>query len=189
MSFRSSGAILLTAILAVAAAAQTHPASSEKDAAAVQEFEARVTEYLNLRKDKAGSLPTPTRSAKKLAESREGIRARVQENRANAKQGDIFTAQVAAYFHRQIASAFKGQRGARVLASLEHAEPATKIPLQVNQPYPDGVPLQSMPPTLLLKLPKLPRELQYRIVGRNLVLLDIEPNLAVDILPDAIPAT
>jgi hypothetical protein len=45
-----------------------------------------------------------------------------------------------------------------------------------------------MPPTLLQKLPKLPKELEYRIVGHNLVLLDTEPNLVVDVLSNAIPA-
>ena len=186
-----AGTVLWTLLLTATVFAQDGKTSSPsaKDAAAVQDFEARVTQYLNLRKDKAGSPPAPTSSAKKLKESQEGIRERIQTNRANAKQGDIFTPEIAAYFHRQIARAFQGRRGARIITSLEHAEPKTQVPLQVNQPYPDGIPLQSMPPTLLLKLPKLPKELQYRIVGRNLVLLDIEPNLAVDILPGAIPST
>ena len=188
---RAQAAIVLLALLStIAAPAQSrrHHAASARDGAAVQDFEARVTKYLDLRKETAGSPPAPTTSATKLKDSQEGIRSRIQANRAGAKQGDIFTPQVSEYFHRQIASAFHGKRGKRVLASLQHAEPNTQVPLQINQPYPDGVPLQSMPPTLLLKLPKLPKELQYRIVGRNLVLLDIEPNLAVDILPDAIPA-
>lgn len=185
------GILLLTLLLATAATGQgrrPHPVPA-KDAAALQDFEARVTRYLDLRKETAGSPPAPTSSATKLKNSQEGIRARIQANRTNARQGDIFTPQIAAYFHRQIASAFKGQRGAKVLVSLEHAEPRAKFPLRVNEAYPDGIPLQSMPPTLLLKLPKLPKELQYRIVGRNLVLLDIEPNLAVDILPNAIPGS
>lgn len=192
MKPRTQAGMLIVALLLTAAASAQKKATGKvhaKDASAVQEFEARVTQYLDLRKDKAGSPPGPTTSATKLKNSQEGIRERIQANRASAKQGDIFTPDIAAYFHRQLASAFKGHRGARVLASLQHAEPQAKATVQVNQPYPDGVPLQSTPPTLLLKLPKLPKELQYRIVGRNLVLLDIEPNLAVDILPDAIPAS
>ena len=42
--------------------------------------------------------------------------------------------------------------------------------------------LQSTPPTLLSDLPKLPSELEYRIVGRELVLLDTAANLIVDLL-------
>jgi len=179
---------LLMAAMSVAAVSQ-NPArrkSEARDSTVVQDFENRVTQYLQQRQEKAGSLPGPTTSASKLTNTREGMRARIEAKRAGAKQGDIFTPEIAAYLHRQIASTFHSKRGAGVSASLQHAEPQ-KFTLRVNQPYPDGIPLQSMPPTLLLKLPKLPKELQYRIVGRNLVLLDTEPNLVVDILPDAIP--
>jgi hypothetical protein len=35
-------------------------------------------------------------------------------------------------------------------------------------------------------LPPLPDELQYRIVGRDLVLVDVHANLVVDILREAL---
>jgi hypothetical protein len=41
-----------------------------------------------------------------------------------------------------------------------------------------------MPPSLLLNLPELPKELEYRFVGRELVLRDSAANLIVDVLPD-----
>jgi hypothetical protein len=44
-----------------------------------------------------------------------------------------------------------------------------------------------MPPTLLLNLPRLPNELQYRIVGTTLVLYDVSSNLIADLLPNALP--
>ena len=47
--------------------------------------------------------------------------------------------------------------------------------------------MQSTPPTLLANLPKLPAELEYRIVDRELVLLDTKANLIVDLLPNALP--
>jgi len=46
------------------------------------------------------------------------------------------------------------------------------------------LPLQSMPPSLLLNLPRLPKELEYRFVGRELVLREIPANLIVDAIPD-----
>ena len=42
-------------------------------------------------------------------------------------------------------------------------------------------------PGFLWTLPALPEELQYRFVGRDLILLDVHANLVVDILRDAIP--
>ena len=183
--------LLIVAVSASPAAlSQSAPRKKHagKDVSAVSDFETRVNQYVALRKTQAGTLPGPTNSATKLGETREQIRARIQPNRVNAKQGDIFTGVISTYFRKQIYAVVKGHHGKRVLTSLRRAEPVKEIPLQVNQPYPDGIPLQSMPPTLLLRLPKLPKELEYRIVGGNLVLLDVEPNLVVDILPDAIPA-
>ena len=176
--------------LSVASTAQGQArADGGNDAKVLNEFETRVSRYLEQRKQKAGTLPASTKSAARLTETREQVRSRIQANRANASQGDIFTPEVANYLRRQIARTFQGPGGHRVLISLQHAEPGYHAALHVNESYPDGIPLQSMPPTLLMKLPKLPAELQYRIVGRNLVLLDIEPNLVVDLLPDAVPAT
>jgi hypothetical protein len=161
--------------------------ATQADAVFVKEFYARVSKYLDLRK-KAGSPPKPTKSAIKLAESKNAMAEKIQEARADAKQGDIFTPEIEAYFRKRIAAAMRGANGAKIRSSLRHAEPLHSMPLHVNQPYPDGVPLQSVPPTLLLNLPRLPKELEYRIVGRDLALHDIGPNLIVDLIPGAVPS-
>lgn len=175
---------------ATAQSARTGPSrvrgATKAPDAAMHEFSARVNTYLGFRKEKAGSSAHPTKSAKKIVETSEQLRSRIQQARDNARQGEIFTSAISAYFHKQLASVFRGPNGARVLASLRRSEPVQGR-LQVNQPYPEGVPLQSMPPSLLMKLPPLPKELEYRIVGRDLVLLDTAPNLVVDYLPNAVP--
>ena len=61
------------------------------------------------------------------------------------------------------------------------------VRVRVNAVYPEHIPLQTMPPSILLNLPELPRELDYRIVGRTLVLRDVGANLIVDYIPGAIP--
>jgi hypothetical protein len=113
---------------------------------------------------------------------------KIQAARADAKQGDIFTPEIEVYFRKRIAAALRGRNGTKIRSSLRHAEPVHGIQLHVNQPYPDGVPLQSVPPTLLLNLPRLPKDLEYRIVGHDLALHDIGPNLIVDFIPGAIPS-
>ena len=45
----------------------------------------------------------------------------------------------------------------------------------------------TFPAGLLRVLPKLPRELEYRLVQRNLILRDIEANVIIDIIPAAMP--
>jgi hypothetical protein len=57
----------------------------------------------------------------------------------------------------------------------------------VNAAYPKDQPVQSMPPSLLKELPQLPRELEYRVVGRTLILRDTEANLIVDYVKEALP--
>ena len=62
-----------------------------------------------------------------------------------------------------------------------------QLQLRVNDSYPSKVPLQSTPPTLLMNLPKLPEELEYRLVGRSLVLRCAKGNLIVDFIPNVMP--
>jgi hypothetical protein len=51
------------------------------------------------------------------------------------------------------------------------------------------VPFGFVPPQMLAALPRLPAELQYRIIGNSLVLWDHHANLIVDFLPGAFIAT
>jgi hypothetical protein len=59
--------------------------------------------------------------------------------------------------------------------------------LQVNAPYPEGAPVSTVPPPLLAKLPALSADVQYRFVGRHLILLDTRAQIIIDYLPDAAP--
>ena len=43
-----------------------------------------------------------------------------------------------------------------------------------------------MPPTLLAVLPKLPEDLEYRIIARHLILPDVHANVIVHFIPNAI---
>lgn len=186
------GAALLSFLMAsLAAGGQTfgspHTPAAHPDAALVKDFEGRVAQYMRFRTREAGKSPKPTRSSDKLADNREEIAARVRTERSGARQGDIFSEPIAQYFRRQIAATLDGPEGRNVRASLKHAEPLRGISLKVNEPYPPSAPLQSTPPSLLLNLPQLPKELQYRIVGNELVLLDIAPNIVVDVIPHVVP--
>jgi hypothetical protein len=163
------------------------PPPHADDDALLKDFQARVSRYMDLRNQHSSVAPKPTNSPQQLHQAKKEMAARIQTSRANAPQGEIFSPPIADYFRRQIAATLNGPTGKRVRASLRGAEPDAKVPLKINTPYPEHVPLQSTPPTLLLNLPKLPRELEYRIVGRALVLRDIEPNLIVDFISDALP--
>ncbi len=113
--------------------------------------------------------------AKKLREARKG-----------AHQGEIFTADISKEFHRLLGFAHEGQNDTHIKKSLERSEPV-RIALKVNDSYPSNIPLQSTPPTILMNLPKLPPELEYRIVNKTLVLRDSTANIVVDLIPNALP--
>ena len=49
------------------------------------------------------------------------------------------------------------------------------------------MPLQSTPPSLLMNLPDLPKGLEYRLLGNELVLRDADANVIVDYVPNAVP--
>jgi hypothetical protein len=61
------------------------------------------------------------------------------------------------------------------------------VPLRVNYPYPESKEFTEMPPTLLLMLPQLPKEVKYRFVGRNLLLVDRDNNVIIDYMTNALP--
>lgn len=156
------------------------------DSALLQEFQSKVAGYLKLSKSaQSGAALKPTDSRTAIVDHTRELRERIIQARAGAVQGAIFTPPIAAEFRRLLAIAMEGHRGARVRKSLLHAEPSTGA-VQVNTMFPSTVPLQSTPPTLLINLPALPQELDYRFVGRTLVLRDVQANLVLDFIPGAI---
>jgi hypothetical protein len=183
-------AYALLLILCATGFAQTKSdsAADQPEARILADFGDRVRKYLQSRQ-KAGGSPKPAKEPEKLANDRKQTAAKVRVARTDAKQGDIFTPEITEYFRQQITATFAGPEGPKIRASLRRAEPVRGIPLKVNAAYPAALPRQSTPPTLLLNLPRLPKELEYRIVGRNLALHDTVTNLIVDFIPNAIPAS
>jgi hypothetical protein len=178
----SGGIFLMAMMISVLPARARTP---QDDAQVVKDFGARISSYMDLHKKEAGDAK-PTDSPEKLAQQRKEIAAKMQAARTDAHQGDIFTPPIAGYFRRQIAATLAGHDGAKIRASLQHAEPLKGVSIKVNSRYPQGVALQSTPPTLLLNLPRLPHELQYRIVDRDLVLYDAAADIVVDYVPNAV---
>ena len=170
--------------------AQNQPAVNP-DAALVQDFLKRVADYQKLRKTVEGQMPRLKRtpSVEKIEHHEKELAHKIREERRSARQGDIFSPEIGSEFRRLIALAMQGQNAAKVKESLKSGEPEVRaqVRVEVNHKYPERVPLQSTPPTLLVNLPKLPPELEYRVVGHYLVLLDSKCNLIVDFIANAIP--
>ncbi|HXD21304.1 MAG TPA: hypothetical protein VN654_30060 [Vicinamibacterales bacterium] len=71
-------------------------------------------------------------------------------------------------------------------AEEQEEEGGKPIVLKVNAMYPPDSPLPSTPPQILMSLPKLPEQLEYRLVGKTLIIRDVEANIIVDFVPNAL---
>jgi len=159
-----------------------------EDTRLLKDFSDRVQAYVKLHKRLEASLPPlkPTPDPAKIVSHQQALAKKIQAARQDAKPGSIFTPDITERFLRLIRNEFQGPNASHARATLRQGEPV-KIRLGVNAGYPKGVPLTTVPPTLLLNLPRLPPEVEYRIVDHELILRDIKANLIVDIIPKAIP--
>jgi hypothetical protein len=154
----------------------------------IASFDQRVKDYVKLREQIEEKLPklskesTPEEIQAHLTAFEEAVRAA----KAGAKPGDILTPDIAAYIRITIRDEFKGKRLKDLRETVLEAE--TKgVPIRVNYPYPKNKELSEIPPTLLLKLPQLPKQVRYRFVGRHMLLVDRETHLIIDYMLDALP--
>jgi hypothetical protein len=151
-------------------------------------FEGRVTEYARLRErleDKLPKLPKDS-TPEKIKAHKTAFQEMVRAARAGAKQGDLFTPDIADYLRKTIRNEFKGERLEALRQEILAAE-TQGVPLRVNYEYPETKELTQIPPTLLLKLPRIRKQVRYRFVGRHLLLVDRENDLIVDYMLDALP--
>ena len=162
-----------------------------QNSAILADFSRRVSDYVKLRKDADAGVPAmkQSNSTHDIAHREHEVAEKIQHARAQAKQGDLFTPQIADVFKHLISESLKADEGTQIKKSLRHAEPVKNVSARVNRRYPHAVPLQSMPPSLLQNLPELPKDLDYRIVNHDLILRDVQANLVIDILPNAIAAS
>lgn len=168
------------AILTCAAVAQS--------ANALDEFQRRIADYVKIHEQAQSSTGKlkPTTSSERIASHEQELANKIREARGQAVQGNIFTVAIGDIFRRRLANTAAGRDATTMRQSLRRSEPVA-APLRVNESYPESVPLQTSPPSLLRNLPKLPPELEYRVVGHALVLRDTGANLIVDLLPNALP--
>lgn len=172
---------------------QAQQTVSAKDQTEVAEgfktFLKNVDGYVKLHKSVEATLPSikPTDLPELIYAHQLALARKIREARPNAKQGDIFTEDGEKAFRFTIKHELSGPQGPKARATIRQGEPLTTIHLKVNEPYPDGVPLTTVPPSLLLKFPKLPDQVAYRIVGGDLLLLDVAANLVVDRIPEVTP--
>jgi hypothetical protein len=164
-------------------AAQARAEGVNPHAAVISDFKERVDAYMKVRKDAIKDAPPlkETTDPAQIKAAQDGMAAQIRAARASAKQGDVFTPEIAAQFRRLLNPQLKGDDGRDAKAILKDDAPAPgSIPFKVNAKYPDNAPVPTVPANLLLNLPTLPEPLQFRIIGKHLILLDEDADVIVD---------
>ena len=151
------------------------------DAAVIQDFKTRVDAYMKLRKEAVKGAPSlkETNDAAKIKASQDAMSMQIRAARATAKQGDIFTPEIAAKFRRLLNPELKGDDGRDAKAIIKDDAP-TNITFKVNAKYPEGASVPTVPANLLVNLPTLPEPLQFRIIEKHLVLVDEDADVILD---------
>src|SRR5262249_10320822 len=135
--------------------------------AAIKDFDDRVRRYWDLH-EKAGKAAPPIDKKKEsdpaaIVEHGRQLAALIRANRKGAKEGEIFTPAVqkilVAAIHQELSSGTGAKAREMILGEGNPKNPESKarVDVVVNAKYPPNAPLSTMPPSVLLKLPKLPQ--------------------------------
>jgi hypothetical protein len=150
-------------------------------------FRKRVDEYLKLRNEITKTIPEvkETGDPVKISSREKALGQAIAAARKSAKPGDIFGRDTSPLFIKILAADWNTRKPADRKAVFIELPKGTHV--NINQPYPTTLPLLTVPANLLANLPMLPEELEYRLVGRHLLLRDRDANLIIDILFNALP--
>jgi hypothetical protein len=150
------------------------------------QFTNRVYDYVETHRRLAAAIEQPLCSdAEELTQQADTLAAAIREARPRAKEGDIFTLAAGEMFRARIAGIVR-RTGFDVAAFLErHSGNGEDLEVHVFGALPWRSHLALMP--IIRQLPELPPELEYEFVGRHLVLMDVDANIVVDVLRDALP--
>lgn len=180
----SAGSNYVTAQTAATAAPQLSPQEKQL----VKAFHNHVKDYLKQRAAVKKKLKPLSKDAtpEEIDAYQKSFVKELQAMRAGTRQGYIYSPQFTEYVRSLIKTEFPKKDKAEIKEAILEAD--TKgVPLKVNYPYPESKELAQVPPTLLLKLPQLPKEVKYRFVGRHLLLVDSDNSMIVDYTLNALP--
>jgi len=131
--------------------------------------------------------PNPTSEASVRVRQNVLADALATKLRPNAKQGELFVAPAAAAIRRDLAQAFAGLRHDLLMDALaeqnDTGRASNPAPPVINQ----HAEAPRVPPVIQELLPPLPKQLEYAFQGRALLIRDVDAQVAVDYLPDALP--
>ena len=181
-------AMVVVGILVCSLSLTSSAAAQSGDAAALKQFDAAIAKYMAMRQKLASEVSGPVKnsSSTQVNNASDALAGGIERSRQGAKVGSIFTPSVAAVIKRRIADTVRTEQLAATLADIDDegtSGPSPKVHLRL----PVTAQMATMPPALLKVLPPLPKALEYRILGRYLILRDVDASLILDYIPTAVP--
>jgi hypothetical protein len=154
---------------------------------AVLGFKERLAAYVKVHDEAESKVAklAETSDPAKVHDREAALGAMIKSLRPAAKEGDVFGTAFRTVLEREVRKDFR-TRSATDRKALVQELPA-HVKLAVNMTYPTNLPLATFPARLLQKLPELPPELEYRIVGHHIVLRDVTANVVVDVARNIVP--
>ena len=152
------------------------------DAQTLAEFRRRVQDYASLRSRLEQGLPplVVTINPDDIERFEHSLARRIRRVR-EARRGQIFLPPMEGQLRRML----EVRADAATIAAIMDDGPA-EFDVDVNDTYSKELALATMPVNLLLLLPDLPRDIEYRFVGRHFILRDARANIIIDEIPFAL---
>jgi hypothetical protein len=161
---------------------------AQHDDPAFQGFAEAIADYIKLRQalgDEVPPLKVTTNPAEYIQAS-DMLAVAIQRARPQARQGDFFKPDVSRVIQARIADALRNLDFAAITGLDDPEEKSLLATIKTYSRFPDTGPLATMPPSVLQVLPQLPDTLEYRFIGRDLVLRDSDARLILDFIPNAV---
>jgi hypothetical protein len=156
--------------------------------AAFKHLQEEIARYLaihtGLRAEVPG--PVPNSTARELNDASDTLFNAIRRARPDGRQGDFFDADATRLITQRLRDALRTPSVAAALAGIDDEQPVVVKP-RIYLRFPSEHEMATMPPSLLRLLPPLPAELEYRIVGEDLVLRDVKAAMILDYIPAALP--
>src|SRR5262245_1709483 len=177
--------------------------NANPDAIVLADFQKRIDAYMAIHKDAAKDAPPlkETKNPGEIKAAQDALGVKIRAARMTVRQGEIMTPEIQNKFRRLMypvvtSPAPPGTAEGEVKKDIKEElkenteerkeEGGKPVVLKVNARYPEDTPLPTTPPQVLMNLPKLPEQLEYRIIGKNLIIRDVEANIIVDFVPNVI---
>ena len=155
------------------------------------DFDSRVKQYVKLKNQLEKKIPKLKENAtpEEISAHSKALAELIRQARAGVKPGNLITPETKKRFAVLLAEALKGRRNVDVRKTVKEGNPefptdtdpeVKDIKPVVNAAYPKDASASTMPVSVLEKLPKLPEVMEYRFVGRDLIIRDTVADIIVD---------